>query len=135
MLHASRARQQLSISNCTVRDVLSSRPSQRVALCWSPRFAQSLSPAEYSPNLSGIIDWKSDRGRRHIVGVPLSTRERFASGGAMTTTIVVVNPYSRKLERYDIGGLTPEELQALPLDERICEEISTAIARCPPEKF
>ena len=40
----------------------------------------------------------------------------------MTTTIVVVNPYSRKLERYDIGGLTPEELQALPLDERICED-------------
>jgi hypothetical protein len=53
----------------------------------------------------------------------------------MTTTIVVVNPYSRKLERYDIGGLTPEELQALPLDERICEEISAAIAPCPPEEF
>jgi hypothetical protein len=53
----------------------------------------------------------------------------------MTTTIVVVNPYSRKLERYDIGGLTPEELQALPLDERICKEISTAIAPGPPEEF
>jgi hypothetical protein len=53
----------------------------------------------------------------------------------MTTTIVAVNPYSRKLERYDIGGLTPEELQALPLDERICEEISAAIAPCPPEEF
>ena len=52
----------------------------------------------------------------------------------MTTTIVVVNPYSRKLERYDIGGLTPEELQALPLDERICEEVSAAVAPCPPEE-
>jgi hypothetical protein len=60
---------------------------------------------------------------------------RFASGEAMTTTIVVQNPYSRKLERYDIGGLTPDELQALPLDERICEEISAAIAPCPPEQF
>jgi hypothetical protein len=60
---------------------------------------------------------------------------RFALGEAMTTTIVVQNPYSRKLERYDIAGLTPDELQALPLDERICEEISAAIAPCPPEEF
>jgi len=31
-------------------------------------------------------------------------------------------------------GLTPEELQALPLDERICEEVSAAVAPCPPEE-
>ena len=53
----------------------------------------------------------------------------------MTTTIVVQNPYSRKLERYDNGGLTPEELQALPLDERVCEEVSAAVAPCLPEEF
>jgi hypothetical protein len=53
----------------------------------------------------------------------------------MTTTIVVQNPHSRKLERYDIGGLTPEELQALPLDERVCREISAAMAPCLPEEF
>jgi len=53
----------------------------------------------------------------------------------MTTTIVVQNPHSRKLERYDIGGLTPEELQALPLDERVCIEISAAMAPCLPEEF
>jgi hypothetical protein len=53
----------------------------------------------------------------------------------MTTTIVVQNPYSRKLERYDIGGLTPEELQALPLDERACAEVSAAVAPCLPEEF
>jgi len=53
----------------------------------------------------------------------------------MTTTIVVQNPYSRKLERYDIGGLTPEELQALPLDERVCAEVSAAVAPCLPEEF
>ena len=53
----------------------------------------------------------------------------------MTTTIVVQNPYSRKLERYDIGRLTLEELQALPLDERICAEVSAAVAPCLPEEF
>jgi hypothetical protein len=56
-------------------------------------------------------------------------------GGAMTTTIVVQNPCSRKLERYDIGRLTPEELQALPLDERVCEEVAAAVAPCLPEEF
>ena len=53
----------------------------------------------------------------------------------MTTTIVVQNPYSRKLERYDIGGLTPEELQALPLDDGVCEEVAAAVAPCLPEEF
>jgi hypothetical protein len=53
----------------------------------------------------------------------------------MTTTIVVQNPYSRKLERYDIGGLTLEELHALPLDERVCEEVWAAVAPCLPEEF
>jgi hypothetical protein len=53
----------------------------------------------------------------------------------MPTTIVVQNPYSRKLERYDIGGLKPEELQALPLDERVCAEVSAALAPCLPEEF
>ena len=53
----------------------------------------------------------------------------------MATTIVVQNPHSRKLERYDIGGLTPEELQALPLDERVCEEVTSAVAPCLPEEF
>jgi hypothetical protein len=57
---------------------------------------------------------------------------RLALGEAMTTTIVVQNPYSRKLERYDIGGLTPEELQALPLDDGVCEEVAAAVAPCLP---
>ena len=60
---------------------------------------------------------------------------RFVSREAMTTTIVVQNPYSRKLERYDIGGLTPDELQALPLDERICSEVSATLASRLPEEF
>jgi hypothetical protein len=51
------------------------------------------------------------------------------------TTIVIQNPYSRGLERYDIGGLTPEELQALPLDDRVCEEVAAAVAPCLPEEF
>jgi len=42
-------------------------------------------------------------GRHQTVVVPLSTRGTLCFGGAMTTTIVVVNPYLRKLERYDIG--------------------------------
>ena len=53
----------------------------------------------------------------------------------MTTTIVVQNPQSRKLERYDIGGLTQEELQSLPLDDRVCEEVAAAVAPCLPEEF
>jgi hypothetical protein len=53
----------------------------------------------------------------------------------MTTTIIVQNPYSQKIERYDVGGLTPEELAALPLDERVCEEVSAAVAPCLPEEF
>jgi hypothetical protein len=53
----------------------------------------------------------------------------------MTTTIVVQNPYSRRLERYDIGGLTPDELEALPLDDRVCEEVAIAVAPCLPEEF
>jgi hypothetical protein len=39
------------------------------------------------------------------------------------------------LERYDIGGLTPEELQALPLDDLVCKEVAVAIAPCLPEEF
>jgi hypothetical protein len=51
------------------------------------------------------------------------------------TTIVVQNPYSRRLERYDIGGLSPDELKALPLDDRVCEEVAAAVAPCLPEEF
>ena len=51
------------------------------------------------------------------------------------TTIVVQNPHSRKLERYDIGGLTPEELEALPLDDGVCEEVAASVAPCLPEEF
>jgi len=58
-----------------------------------------------------------------------------AFGGAMPTTIVVQNPQSRSLERYDIEGLTHDELEALPLDERVCEEVASAIAPCLPEEF
>jgi hypothetical protein len=82
-----------------------------------------------------MVPTKGWTARQAIIVTRCRDGTRFASGEAMTTTIVVQNPYSRKLERYDIGGLTPEELQALPLDERICEEISAAIAPCPPEEF
>jgi len=51
------------------------------------------------------------------------------------TTIVVQNPRSRVLERYDIAGLTPEELEVLPLDERVCNEVAAARAPCLPEEF
>ena len=61
-------------------------------------------------------------------------RLRIFRGEAMTT-IVIQNPHSRKLERYDIRGLTAEELQALQLDERTCEEVSAAVAPCLPEEF
>jgi hypothetical protein len=53
----------------------------------------------------------------------------------MATTIVIQNPHTRTLERYEIGGLSPEELQALPLDDRICEEVAASIAPCLPEEF
>ena len=51
------------------------------------------------------------------------------------TTIVVQNPESMRLERYDIAGLTPEELEALPLDERVCADVAAAHAPCLPEEF
>ena len=53
----------------------------------------------------------------------------------MTTTIVIQNPQTRTLERYEIGGLSPDELHALPLDDRICDEIAASIAPCLPEEF
>ena len=51
------------------------------------------------------------------------------------TTIVVQNPSSMRLERYDIAGLTSEELEALPLDERVCEQVAATHAPCLPEEF
>jgi hypothetical protein len=51
------------------------------------------------------------------------------------TTIVVQNPDSRRLERCDIRGLTPEGLQALALDDRVFEEVVAVIAPCLPEQF
>jgi hypothetical protein len=51
------------------------------------------------------------------------------------TSVIVQNPFSGLLERLDIGGLTPDELQALPLDERMCEQVAAAVAPCLPEEF
>ena len=55
--------------------------------------------------------------------------------GEAMTTIVVQNPRSMRFERYNIAGLTPEELEALPLDERVCEEVAAIHAPCLPEEF
>src|SRR5206468_7661008 len=83
--------------------------------------------------LSGIIDWKSDR-----VAIKLSSSRcrhgvRFASGSNDNDNRRDESVFAETgaLRHF---GLTPEELQALPLDERICEEVSAVVAPCPPEE-
>jgi hypothetical protein len=53
----------------------------------------------------------------------------------MVTIIRICNPETGALVEQDISGLTAEQLQAIPLDEKLCEEIAAEVAPCLPEEF
>jgi hypothetical protein len=51
------------------------------------------------------------------------------------TKIAVINPATGCLVECRIDGLTHAELEALPLDDQICEEVARDVAPCLPEEF
>jgi hypothetical protein len=51
------------------------------------------------------------------------------------TKIAVISPMTGRLVECRIDGLTHAELEALPLDDQICEEVAREVAPCLPEEF
>ena len=51
------------------------------------------------------------------------------------TRIAVVNPATGELVECNIDGLTQVDLEALPLNELICDEVAREFAPCLPEEF
>jgi hypothetical protein len=49
--------------------------------------------------------------------------------------IAVIDPTNGQLVECSIDGLTHAELEALPLDDQICEEVAREVAPCLPEEF
>jgi hypothetical protein len=49
--------------------------------------------------------------------------------------IAVIDPATGQWVECNIDGLTHAELEALPLDDEICDEVARAIAPCLPEEF
>lgn len=49
--------------------------------------------------------------------------------------IAVIDPVTGHLVECSIDGLSHAELEALPLDEQICDEVAREIAPCLPEEF
>ena len=49
--------------------------------------------------------------------------------------IAVIDPTTGQLIDCSIDGLTHAELEALPLEDRICEEVPRELAPCLPEEF
>lgn len=53
----------------------------------------------------------------------------------MATIITITNPFSGAVIEQDISDLTQEQLEAFPLEERICNELHAEIAPCTPGEF
>ena len=51
------------------------------------------------------------------------------------TKIAIVNPATGELIECNVDGLTQAELEALPLNARIYDELAREIAPCLPEEF
>jgi hypothetical protein len=51
------------------------------------------------------------------------------------TKIAVVNPTTGQLVECNIEGLTHAELEALALDDQVCDEVAREVAPCLPEEF
>jgi hypothetical protein len=57
------------------------------------------------------------------------------SGEGSMRQIAVINPTTGRLVECRIDGLTHAELEALPLDDQICDEVAREVAPCLPEEF
>ncbi len=49
--------------------------------------------------------------------------------------IAVIDPTTGQWVECSIDGLTHAELESLPLDDQICDEVAREIAPCLPEEF
>ena len=58
-----------------------------------------------------------------------------ALGEGSMTKIAVINPTTGRLVECRIDALTHAELEGLPLDDQICEEVAREVAPCLPEEF
>ena len=56
-------------------------------------------------------------------------------GTRIVARIAVIDPTTGQLIECSIDGLTHAELEALPLEDRICEEVPRELAPCLPEEF
>jgi hypothetical protein len=54
---------------------------------------------------------------------------------AGVTSITLCDPATGTLVECAIGGMTPDDLAAFPLDDQVCAEIARDVAPCLPEEF